>query len=163
MQTKPESRSTTREKVRSLAKFQMLRLINRRTARANQDHWSARAISRAPAQPETPPRDPLQEAEQHLAPGVDPIANLNEVAFVYGRFIRDLFTGKLHTHNLVWLIVMILAGIALFAPFAMLAQFTFTSGEIGALVLTLFLAPLALTALALWINVLINLQMPYHA
>ncbi|MBI5652120.1 MAG: hypothetical protein HZC40_17020 [Chloroflexi bacterium] len=163
MQAKPEGRRTAREQVRSLAKFQMLRLINRRATRANQDHWNARELTHGLHQHEEPTRDPLAEVERHLAPGVDPIANLSEVAFVYGRFTRDLFTGKVRTHNLVWLIVMTLAGIAIFTPFAILAQFTFTSGEIGALVLTLFLTPLALTALALWINVLINFQLPHHA
>jgi hypothetical protein len=174
MQAKPESRSTTREKVRSLAKFQMLRLINRRTARANQDHWSARELTRAETHREEPTRDPMQEPT-HLAPGLpgcrlqaghaglDPIENLTEAAFVYGRFIRDLFTGKLRTHNPIWLIAMAVAGIGLFAPFAILAQFAWATGEIGAMVFALFLFPLALAAIALWMNFIRNLQTPHHA
>lgn len=111
MQQIPESRSATREKVRALAKFQMQRLIGRRSQHIHHGTLAAHEDARSSAQIEPTMVDPLEETESHIPPGLpgyrvapghsgwDPIESVLEIAYLIGKFFRNLFTGRLITHR----------------------------------------------------------------
>ena len=167
MQQQIDTRSSMREKVRSLTKFQMLRLISRREAHKTQDRLEMRADSPNPLEPSE--FDPLIDWGMHQIlglqgyrttgthTGLDPIESVCEMAFEIGKFIRLLATGQLHTHNLFYLIGMSIAGLCLILPLIVLvAESRFSGWNDQSIWLGVLFTPLALMGFALWMNVNTN-------
>lgn len=171
MQQPHESRCPMRQKVRSLAKFQMQRLVSRRVSSQNRDRF--RASRRHP--PHRPaesvafePRVAVESPSllgwpgyrtQTGHTGLDPIETVLEMAFLQGKFIRRLITGQLQTHNPISLAAMALAGFCLIVPFVFcLLTSMYRGWNVQNLWLTFVLAPFALVGWMLWIDLNVNLR-----
>lgn len=163
MQQQIDTRSTMRHQVRSLTKFQMLRLIH-----------PGKTPAKSPNHLETSDFDPQTnwEEKQILGlpgfrtsgthTGLDPIESASEMAFEIGKFIRMLFTDQLHTHNLFYLIGMSIAGLCLIIPLMFLVVQSRLGGwNDQSIWLGLLFTPLAFGGIALWINVSDNVQSHY--
>jgi hypothetical protein len=98
--------------------------------------------------------------------GLDPMENAREAAFLEGKFIRRLFTGRLRIKSRLWLYILGITGVALIAPLGLyviptLARFNF---EILNLYITNFtldmeyLLLFALIGVVLLINVALSVR-----
>jgi len=172
----PESRSTMREKVRALAKFQMHKLTGQRAQHLHHGTLAAHGDDLPPLHDELVPTDPLAETESHIPPGLpgyrvapghsgwDPVESVLEVAFLLGKCLRNLIVGQLKTHHPFGWALMALVGFCLIVPFADLTWriATLRAGE-GEMYFNIVFVPLAMLGVAFWINLILNLQTPHHA
>ncbi len=169
----PESRSTMREKVRSLAKFQMHKLAGRRTEHVHHATSAAHDASVFPPRAEPLRDDPLQESESHIPPGLpgyrvapghsgwDPIESVLEMTYLMGKCVRNLLTGRLTTHHPFGLLLMALAGLALLLPFANLVwRMMMLQASDPELYRGILFVPLAILGLMFWVNLLGSLASP---
>lgn len=165
-QQPPESRCPMRQKVRSLAKFQMQRLVSRRAARQNKDRFHTPHANPSHQHFEPPATESRDATEppaflglpgyrtQTGHTGLDPIESVSEVAFLQGKFIRQLIAGDLRTHNPIYLAAMTIAGLLLIAPFGLgLLASMYGGWTLQTFGLTLLFAPIALVGWKLWIAV----------
>ncbi len=170
-QQPPESRCPMRQKVRSLAKFQMQRLISRRAARQNKDrfrvphdHPAHQQIELSDSQSRVATEPPAMLGlpgyrTQTGHTGLDPIESVSEAAFLQGKFIRRLITGQLCTHNPFYLAVMAIAGFCLIAPFVLCLLASMYGGwTLQTIGLTLVCAPIALIGWKLIIAVNVSVR-----
>ncbi len=165
----PTNKNQFRERVRSLAKFQIPGLTRQRKTHVPDNISPHGSKSRGIIHGER-----LSEQERTARPltsglpgyriqpghtGLDPLENAWEVAFLGGKFLRNLFTGKLRTHKPVYLAAMALVGLLLFVPFVVWAvEATLTTWDIEAVLFGVLLLPLAAIGFALWLNVSTSLQ-----
>lgn len=170
-QQPPESRSPMRQKVRSLTKFQMQRLVSRRAARQNKDRFETAHANPShqhfePAAFEAPettkPQTTLGLPGYRTQPGhtgLDPIESVSEAAFLQGKFIRQLIAGDLRTHDPIILAAMSIGGFLLIVPFVLCLFASMYSGwTMQTIGLTLVLAPIALIGWKLIIAVNVSVR-----
>ncbi len=176
MQQLHESRCPMRQKVRSLAKFQMQRLVSRRVSSQNlvrfrdprrqRTHQRTESIAFEPHVWTEPPSllgSPGYRTQTGHT-GLDPIETLSEMAFLQGKFIRLLITGQLQTHHPISLVAMALVGFCLIVPFVFSLLTSMYSGwNEQKLWLTLVLAPFALVGWMLWIDLNVSLHGDHRA
>ncbi len=176
MQQLHESRCPMRQKVRSLAKFQMQRLVSRRVSSQNQVRFRDARRHRAHQREESIAFEPRVWTEppsllglpgyrtQTGHTGLDPIETLSEMAFLQGKFIRLLITGQLQTNHPISLAAMALAGVGLIVPFVFCLLTSMYSGwNEQRLWVTFALAPFALIGWMLWIDLNVSLRGDHRA
>ena len=83
--------------------------------------------------------------------GLDPLESDFEAAHMTGVFLRNLLTGRLRTHNPVYLALMLVLGLLCLAPLA-LAIYEAWAGNSVPLIGCAYLAPLAGVGALLLVN-----------
>jgi len=87
--------------------------------------------------------------------GLDPMDTYQESAFMEGRFVRQLLTGRLRTRNPVYLAFMLVCGIGLLLPLCAILVGS-ANVEDGSSILCI--GPLGLMGAALVINVVLSIR-----